>query len=381
MNATHDSLRVLALEPYYGGSHQAFLDTWVQASRHDWTLVTLPARHWKWRMRGSALWWAEKLADTPAGRFDILFTCDMTSVADLRALVPRSLRALPIVCYFHENQLTYPLSPDDWRDYQYAFTNITSALAADAVWFNSRAHLDAFGAATAELLRQMPESVPAGVGEAMRARAAVQYPAVALSSAGAGRRHRPAGSPLRILWCHRWEFDKNPETFFAVLSRLAQAGAAFEVVLVGEQFRTAPEAFTQGLAELGARVVHAGFVDERSDYEAWLRTSDVVVSTAIQENFGIAVVEAMLAGCVPLLPQRLSYPELLPDWAHASGLYTSADDLLKRLYALCTTERAAWPLDPQVLAAAVAERFEATRQVPRLDDALAAVALRGTHPS
>ncbi|TFG42538.1 MAG: hypothetical protein E4H43_03000 [Bacteroidia bacterium] len=44
-------------------------------------------------------------------------------------------------------------------------------------------------------------------------------------------------------------------------------------------------------------------------------------SAAIQENFGISVIEAMLMGCVPLLPDRLSYPEILPEEFHEHFLY------------------------------------------------------------
>ena len=35
-----------------------------------------------------------------------------------------------------------------------------------------------------------------------------------------------------------------------------------------------------------------------------------MVSTALHEFYGIAVIEAVRAGCRPLLPNRLSYPEL-----------------------------------------------------------------------
>ena len=35
-------MKVLALEPYYGGSHKAFLDGWQKHSRHEFTVLGLP---------------------------------------------------------------------------------------------------------------------------------------------------------------------------------------------------------------------------------------------------------------------------------------------------------------------------------------------------
>jgi glycosyltransferase involved in cell wall biosynthesis len=295
-------------------------------------------------------------------------------------LLPASLRPLPTVCYFHENQLTYPLSPDDWRDYQYGFSNITSALAADAVWFNSASHRAAFLAAAGELLRQMPDAIPGDVVDTIRGKSTVQYPAVA-APAGGALRELPGSSdsggpdrPVRILWCHRWEFDKDPEAFFGVLSRLKAAGAVFELVLVGEQFRQAPEVFRTGLAELADHVVHAGYVPNRAEYERLVSTCDVVVSTAIQENFGIATVEAMLAGCWPLLPNRLSYPEVLPPWTYPACLYDTDVELFDRLRKLCATKRESWHFDRRKLATEFQARFGLPGQAQRLDDALSAVA-------
>jgi glycosyltransferase involved in cell wall biosynthesis len=60
----------------------------------------------------------------------------------------------------------------------------------------------------------------------------------------------------------------------------------------------------------------------------------VVVSTALQENFGIAVVEAAACGCLPLLPHRLSYPELLPADLHPALLYANTADLTNKLGAV-----------------------------------------------
>jgi hypothetical protein len=56
-----------------------------------------------------------------------------------------------------------------------------------------------------------------------------------------------------------------------------------------------------------------------------------VVSTAIHEFFGLAVIEAVAAGCFPLLPKRLSYPELIPaDWS-SQVLYDDDGGLPERL--------------------------------------------------
>ena len=111
-------------------------------------------------MRGAAVWFTREQEQWLAGEADapdVILANDMLSVADLRALLPPGRRDTPIVCYFHENQLTYPLSSEDERDFQFGMTNITSCLAADAVWFNSEFHREAFLKAAVGLLRKMPD--------------------------------------------------------------------------------------------------------------------------------------------------------------------------------------------------------------------------------
>lgn len=48
----------------------------------------------------------------------------------------------------------------------------------------------------------------------------------------------------------------------------------------------------------------------KHQYYELLATSKVVVSYALQENFGFGVAEAAYLGCQPVLPNRLVYPEL-----------------------------------------------------------------------
>jgi glycosyltransferase involved in cell wall biosynthesis len=211
-------------------------------------------------------------------------------------------------------------------------TNITSCLASDAVWFNSRFHMEDFLGAAGRLLAKMPDFVPGDVTAEIQKKSEVLPPPVLVDRVE--RTPRPTDRPLRILWCHRWEYDKNPEPFFDALIRLDEAGCRFGLVLVGEQFRTAPPAFQAACARLKEHIVHSGYVAERDDYLSQVSKCDLVVSTAIQENFGIAVVEAILCGCQPLLPKRLAYPEVIPRAFHDECLYARDSELHGRLQQL-----------------------------------------------
>jgi glycosyltransferase involved in cell wall biosynthesis len=74
-----------------------------------------------------------------------------------------------------------------------------------------------------------------------------------------------------------------------------------------------PLEFDQAPDRLGSRLKHLGPVADRAQYWRWLFWGDVVVSTARQEYQGLAVAEAVWAGCRPLLPHALAYPEIYPE--------------------------------------------------------------------
>ncbi|MHC4788140.1 MAG: tRNA-queuosine alpha-mannosyltransferase domain-containing protein [Planctomycetota bacterium] len=356
-------LRILALEPYYGGSHRAFLDGYRAVSRHRIKLVTMPARKWKWRMRGAALSFREQLGDHLAD-FDVLLASDYLDLAAFVAVGPALPRRLRRVAYFHENQLTYPLADEDERDYQFAFTNVTTCLAAQRVLFNSRYHLDSFIDALGRLLRRMPDQVPDWVPERIRQRSEVVPVGVDLAAIDREREGAPERSgPLTVLWNHRWEYDKGARTFFEVLAELQREGEEFELIVTGQQFRDAPSAFEEARQDLGGRIRHFGYVESRAAYCRLLLQSDVAVSAAVQEFFGIAVVEATYAGCAPLLPDGLSYPELLPRKWHGLCLYEGRDDLKARLRRWMRRPHQARSVD---LRAEVA-RFGWDQVAPRLD--------------
>lgn len=77
-----------------------------------------------------------------------------------------------------------------------------------------------------------------------------------------------------------------------------------------------------------------------------------MVSTARHEFFGVAVQEAIYCGCHPVLPNRLGYPELIPEThheplLHAPILYEDADELFAVLRGILEGEER--PLPPDTL--------------------------------
>ncbi|MBN2593130.1 MAG: DUF3524 domain-containing protein [Sedimentisphaerales bacterium] len=302
-------MNILALEPYYGGSHKAFIDGLSKVSKHGWTLLTLPAHKWKWRMRHSAITFAAQVSELreKCQKWDLLFCSDMLNLAEFVALAPATTAELPKVIYFHENQLTYPVRIEDERDYQFAMTNLTSAMTADAVWFNSQFHLDSFLDALAKFLKSMPDYQPLEAIDKIRAKSSVYPPGIMDFPA---RRTRQPG-PLHILWCARWEHDKNPEDFFKAIQILKDKNVKFRISVIGQCFRDRPAVFDKAHNDFRDHIDYWGYQESRNDYARVLSGVDVVVSTANHEFFGIGVIEAVAAGAYPLVPNRLSYPEIL----------------------------------------------------------------------
>jgi glycosyltransferase involved in cell wall biosynthesis len=314
-------MRVLLVEPYYGGSHRAWADEYRRFSSHEVGLLTLPARWWTWRMRGGALTLAEATQQWAAdhGRPDLILATDMLDLPTYLAATRRTLADIPVAVYFHESQFTYPWSPQQRPDLQYAYTNWASMVVADLVLFNSAFHRDAVFEQLPRFLRRFPDLTHEHLIDDVKRRSWVLHVGVDLRRFDDEPPGRGAGTPL-VLWNQRWEHDKDPAVFFRSMFRLADDGVPFRLAVCGENFRQVPEEFLEAERRLSGHIIHFGFAPEE-EYRRLLRAADVVVSTARQEFFGIAVVEATYAGARPVLPDRLSYPELIPPVAHDQVLY------------------------------------------------------------
>jgi glycosyltransferase involved in cell wall biosynthesis len=224
------------------------------------------------------------------------------------------------------------LAPGESRDFQFGFTDITTSLAADRIVFNSQTHFDAFFSELPVFLNMMPEYQPKWVVDEIRNKADVLYPGCYFRiPANKASKLPEADLPPLIVWNHRWEFDKNPASFFNALDEVLERGLNFRLALLGENFQVFPKEFIAAKKRFKNQIVCYGYEASREKYRKWLMQGNIVISTANQENFGISVVEAVRYGCIPLLPDRLSYPEILPSAFHEDFLYKDQTELVEKL--------------------------------------------------
>lgn len=371
MNASRDDgrrLRIALIEPFLGGSHRAWAEGYARHSRFDVEVFGLPASHWKWRMHGAHVTLAPRLAEAVAerGRFDLVLASGMTNVAALLGLARRSVGDVPVAVCMHENQLTFPLSPADREDLTYAMINWTSMVGADLVIFNSEFHRREWFAALPGLLGRMPDQRHSRFVAAVADYCTVLPVGAELSALD--RVARRNGERPVVLWNQRWQHDKGPAEFAAVLTALVAEGLAFDVALAGDRADAPPPELVALRCVLGDRLIHDGHADlER--YRELLRRSDIVVSTAHHEFFGVGITEAVYAGAFPVLPDRLVYPERIPESHHDSCLFSNDAELHDRLR---------WAIEHRSGASAVADALKPTMAAfdwsvvaPKYDDVLA----------
>ena len=348
------SKRILVLEPFYGGSHRAFLEQWAANCDLDFTILGLPDKFWRWRTRHAAIYFADKLNSFFHEKlnFDLIFCSSMLNLPEFRGLAPKAMRGIPAVVYFHENQLVYPIHDANRRDQNTILVNFKSALAAEQVWFNSVYNQDSFLDNLPEFFERMPDNKPLAAIETIRQKSRIFPPGIMAPK----NRNKKSNFPKHILWAARWEADKNPKDFFRALRLLRKNNVDFRLSVIGEKAPRTPKSFANAEKEFSDQIIHWGYADSREKYLKVLSEADIIVSTAIHEFFGISVVEAIAAGAYPLLPKRLAYPEVLTLEKHPERecfFYNeTVDDLGAKLLECCSDKNDLWenaPVTPEEL--------------------------------
>ncbi|KXS39027.1 MAG: group 1 glycosyl transferase [Halomonadaceae bacterium T82-2] len=328
-------MKALLLSAYAAASHRFWADGLEQAFPEiDWQRLELPPRHFQWRVRGNPLMWRLANHAVLEQSFDLVVATSMVDLATLVGLCPSLAQARKVV-YFHENQFAFPRSSRQVLRPEPMMVNLYAALAADVVVFNSAYNRDSLVAGARDFLSRMPDRLPLEPWLSRLAAHAHVLPVPLPDQAV-----RPAGRGRRIVWNHRWEYDKNPEAFFAALERLVAEGIDFEVAVMGQQFRDRPAVFDTARAWLGERIVCWG-EQPAADYAAMLDAADIVVSTTDHEFQGLAIMEAVTRGCLPLVPDRLCFPDYYPDACRYLG---DVESLVARLRGWLTDPASRPPL-------------------------------------
>ncbi len=322
------SKRIALIEPFFTSSHKQWSEQLSNQFDGLLDIYALPGRHWKWRMHGAAVSLAKQFLESDVA-YDVIIASDMLDLGTFTALCRQKISGVSVYLYMHENQLTYPWSPEDQdvklkRDNHYGFINYASALVADKVFFNSHYHKKSFLSALPEFLKQFPDHHNLDTIAQLEEKSNVLYLGLDLDRYDEFKHDTKSKAPL-ILWNHRWEYDKNPDGFLDLLRSLKKADFKFELAVMGESYAKFPKTFNQIQSEFSDKIVHWGYVESFQDYARWLWQADILPVTSNQDFFGISVVEAAYCQTKIIAPNRLAYPEYI----QGENLYDSEEELLQ----------------------------------------------------
>ncbi|CAJ1962010.1 unnamed protein product [Cylindrotheca closterium] len=348
-------------------SHQTWASGYQRAStKHDVRIEVISGERWKYRMMAACAEWEEKISPED----DILVVDGMFDVTVLMAILrsrgtndPNARMRIPkVYVYFHENQFTTPFTSQD-RDkknnthWHYGMAHWRSLLVADGFIFNSQTHFDAFAAALPKMIN---EQCPRDAVQWQLQRAdsllktrctilpygleldeLVQFqskkrsrptPSSELPPVGEVAELLPALESVKILWNARLEEDKNPAAFLDLIHQIrrqVREGKGtnktdsqllpnsncppIQLIILGTDPSKDRKWENRIRKEFPPEMIlYLGWCQDRKEYAKWLQKAHIVVSTAKHETFGISIVESVFSGALPLLPNRLSYPEIFP---------------------------------------------------------------------
>ncbi|MCH9696827.1 MAG: DUF3524 domain-containing protein [Gammaproteobacteria bacterium] len=312
------TINILLLSAYDAQSHQHWRKALVQQfSQYNWTQLTLPARFFNWRIRGNALTWFFQEHTELARHYDLIMATSMVDLATLKGLSP-NLAIIPSIVYFHENQFAYPRNIHQPIHIEPQMVTLYSGLAANRLLFNSHYNLTTYLSGIKQLLSKMPDCVPHNVISYLEQQSEVIPVPIDLPGIQIQKRYL---EPLTLVWNHRWEYDKGPERLYELLVLLTQRRINFNIHIIGQQFQRCPEVFQTIQHQFCQQIISFGYQPDRNEYFNILSQSDLVLSTAVHEFQGLAVLEAVACGCIPVVPDRLCYPELFDqDYRYLSNI-------------------------------------------------------------
>lgn len=301
-------MRVLLIDSYLGTSHNQWAEGLKKFSQHQIKIIGLKPIYWKMKMQAGAVTLAEKINNDPFHP-DVILATSMVNLPLLKSLLKPELQNIPTVLYFHENQFFYPKSSNDTdiatnRDNHYGFLQFTSSLVAKQVWFNSQYNFNSFFKGLKDKIDVLPNmGLSRKIEEIIR-----KSKVIPLGLEFPNKMTRQTNSSAKtLLWNHRWEEDKNPNLFIELLNFLLSKKIAFKLNICGVKH---PEKIPE-LKKFTDNIRFIGFTETEDQYWQILSQSDILPCTSNHDFFGLSVLQAIYAGCYPILPNKLVYPEYI----------------------------------------------------------------------
>ena len=164
---------LFVLEAFNGGSHKQLVD--LLEREYQTKVISLPGKKWHWKMRTGGLLLADQLTEAQSVKDgDTLFATSTFNLCDFLALRPEFFRIRKIL-YFHENQLNYPTTKEEERDYQFGWNQILSCLVADVVLFNSQWNMNSFLDSLLPFINRSPDKQPKDIRQRIESKCSVLY--------------------------------------------------------------------------------------------------------------------------------------------------------------------------------------------------------------
>ncbi|MCF8059579.1 MAG: DUF3524 domain-containing protein [Bacteriovoracaceae bacterium] len=345
-------MNIQFLESYDSGSHRYFYRKLEEQFKKindsiHFRVITLEGRHWRWRLQGSHFHLANKLnaqyLEDHKTKPDLIIVTSLTDTAALRGLLCAELRQVPLIQYMHENQMSYPLAENEFiqkreeqiKEHILPAYHLNQVLAADVTIFNSLFHQRIFFENLENFCLSRPDYSPIDllVNKSKKTKVIpipIEFPETPPQTFDL--------RPKRVLWNHRWEYDKNPKSFIAFARSLIDKENDVTFSLLGENNHNPPKEFTQFQKDYPERLAVFGHQKNRQDYLFELEQCRLIAITSHHEFLGLSVLEAMTHGVIPLVPNRLVYPELIPEALHEELLYKDESELLHKGIKLLNTD-------------------------------------------
>ncbi len=348
---------LLYLESYGSGSHERIARLLQRFSRHHVDIIFLARDHWRWLALAGHRTFARAISSLNYARPDFIVYSGPASATLVISALPRNWSWVASAAYFHESQWTYPAIDFDPRPYLVG--HLETLEAVDQVWFNSSFHHHEFRRSALANPSSRVRRLAHEIVERQWCKTRVLHPPVHVETQPANE----SGSVCHIAWAARWERDKRPDILVRALQSVISAGLEPLVHLLGSPSGV-PSSRDEIPEMLRPFIAPGSGFPGRMEYERRLSCSDIWISTAEHEFFGVAALEAALLGATPIVPRALAYPETLPSApSYAPGDHEALAGTIMAIAGNPSSTIRPWRYD--------AGRYIASRTVLRFDELVA----------